>query len=289
MEEAVALLAEHGAEAKILAGGQSLVPMMNFRLLRPALVVDVNRIPVLAGITATDDGLVLGGMTRHAALESSRLVRERAPLIAEVVPFIGHPAIRNRGTLGGSVAHADPAAELPVALLALDASVRAHSARGVRDIPADQFFVSPLTTALAPDEILTAIRIPVPAASVGWAFFEFARRHGDFALVAVAVTMRVEAGLIADPVRIALGGVAGRPIRARRAEASLRGMPPTTGLLEAAAQEAAGEADPPSDIHGSAEYRRHLTRVFVRAALDRAHARASPDAAVSSNARKGTV
>lgn len=275
VDEAVGLLAEHGPEAKVLAGGQSLVPLMNFRLVRPAWLVDLNRVPGLSGIARSDGELVIGSMTRQAEVEGSRTIRELVPLISETVPFIGHPAIRNRGTVGGSLAHADPAAELPVAMLALDATMRVQGPAGAREVPAEAFFVSLLTTALGTDEILTSIRIGALERSCGWAFLEFARRHGDFALVAVAVTVRLEHGRITDPVRLALGGIADRPIRARGAEALLRGARPAPGVYAAASSRAAGDVDPPSDIHGSADYRRHLTRVFVERALAQAVARAA--------------
>jgi carbon-monoxide dehydrogenase medium subunit len=284
---AVGLLTEHGSEAKLLAGGQSLVPMMNFRLVRPGVLIDLNPITQLSGIAASDAELVIGSMTRHAEVEFSPLVRERAPLISEVMPLIGCPSIRNRGTIGGSVAHADPAADLPVALLALNATLRAQGPRGHRDLPIDDFFVSLFTTALATDEVLTEIRIPAAAPGSGSAFLEFARRYGDFALVAVAVTMRLVRGAIADTLRITLGGVADRPIRAWRAEALLRGVAPTPEAFEAAARAAAGEIDPPADIHGSSGYRRNLTGHFVRLALNQAFTRASDSTAPSIRGGKG--
>lgn len=275
VEEAIALLGKHGAAAKLLAGGQSLVPMMNFRLVRPSVLIDLNPVRQLSGIALDDGDLVIGSMTRHAEIESSPLVRQRCPLLAEVMPLIGHASIRNRGTIGGSVAHADPAAEMPVALTVLNAILRARSVGMQRDIPVDDFFVSHFTTALAPNEILTAIRIPTAAPDAGWAFLEFSRRQGDFAVVSAAVTLRVVRGVIADDVRIALGGVGDGPIRARRAEALLHGVAPTPKTFEAAAAAAGNEIDPPEDIHGSPEYRRQLTRHYVRLALARAFERIS--------------
>jgi len=190
------------------------------------------------------------------------------------MPHIAHPAIRNRGTIGGSIAHADPAAEMPVVLTALGAVLRAKSRGGEREIPVGEFFVAYLTTSLGANEVLTEIRIPKSAAGTGSAFVEFSRRHGDFALVAAAATLRVVRGAIADDVRIALGGVAAGPVRARRAEGLLRGAEPTEASFALAAAAAAEEIDPPQDIHASPAYRRQLTRHYVALALTRAHARA---------------
>lgn len=275
VEHAIALLEHHGAAAKLLAGGQTLVPMMNFRLARPEVLVDLNRVPGLSGISVRNGDIVIGSMTRHAELESSELVREHCPLLAEAMPLIAHPAIRNRGTIGGSVAHADPAAEMPVALTALNATLRARSREGQRDIPVDEFFVAYLTTALRPNEVLTEIEIPSSAPGTASAFVEFSRRHGDFALVAAAVTLRIVRGTIAEDARIALGGVGAGPVRARRAEALLHGAAPASAAFEAAAAAAAEEIDPPGDIHATPEYRRQLARHYVGLALARAHERAT--------------
>ena len=270
LDEAVALLAQHGDEAKVLAGGQSLVPMMAFRLATPAVLVDVNGVRELDYQRRDDDTLVLGALTRHRVVADLGL-RERCALLAEGMDLIGHPAIRNRGTAGGSVAHADPAAEWPAILLALDGEVSAVGPRGERTIPADDLFVTYFTTSLAPDELVTEIRLPLPNASgrVRSTFVEFARRQGDFALVGVAaVAERTSDGSVAD-ARLALIGVADRPIRARAAEAALHGRQPTDEALEDAARAVDGEIDPVSDVHGSAQYRRHLAKVLVRRALAR--------------------
>jgi carbon-monoxide dehydrogenase medium subunit len=273
VDDAVAALSRH-ADSKLLAGGQSLVPMMNFRLVRPAWLIDINHVAELGGIQHDDGRVLIGSMTRHVELENSDLLKQQVPLLSEAVPFIGHAAIRNRGTIGGSICHADPAADLPVALLALDAVMHVRGAGGVRAIAGDDFFVSLLTTAIASDEVLTTIEVPAVVPSEGWAFMEFARRRGDFALASVAVRLRVESGKIGGPARIALGGVADRAVRARRAEAMLPGAAPDKALLDAAAEEAAREMEPPADIHGSADYRRNLVRVLVRDALTQAIARA---------------
>jgi aerobic carbon-monoxide dehydrogenase medium subunit len=274
VEQALELLASTDGEAKLLAGGQSLVPMMNFRLVRPAHLIDLNGVGELAGTSARNGDLVLGAMTRQADAERDPLVRERAPLLAEALPLIGHPAIRNRGTVGGSLAHADPAAELPVVALALDARLRIRGPAGAREVTADEFFVALLTTALAPDEILTEVVLGPWRPTWGWAFGEFARRHGDFAIVSVAVVAALESGRLAQPLRIVLGGVGDRPVRAGEAERLLAGETPTGDVLDAAARAAVVALDPPSDVHGSSEYRRDVARVYTRRALDAAIARA---------------
>jgi carbon-monoxide dehydrogenase medium subunit len=274
VDEALALLARTDGDAKLLAGGQSLVPMMNFRLVRPAHLIDLNGIRELAGVSARNGDLVVGAMTRQADAERDPLVRERSPLLAEALPLVGHAAIRNRGTIGGSLAHADPAAELPVVAVALDARLKVRGPAGVRDLAADEFFVSLLTTALAPEEILAEVVLGPWRPGWGWAFQEFARRHGDFAIVSVAVVVALESGRLAQPLRIVLGGVGDRPVRAREAERLLSGEPPTAELFEAAARAAVVALDPPADVHGSSEYRRDVARVYTRRALDAATARA---------------
>ena len=278
--EALALLAEAPADTKLLAGGQSLVPMLNMRLVRPAVLLDVNRVSELTGITPTaDGGLRLGALTRHAELAASPAVIERAPLLAEAARHVGHAAIRNQGTLGGSLAHADPAAELPAALLALDARVRITGPRGAREIAADAFFRGLLTTALEPDEILTAIDVPVQPP--GWGFVEIARRLGDFALagVVVVVNERRPLTLPSPPrggegeVRLVGFGVGDRPVRLSGAERLLAGAPLDADSAARAGAAAGADCDPPSDVHGSADYRRHLAAVLTERALLQAAAR----------------
>lgn len=275
LDEALALLAEH-EDAKPLAGGQSLIPAMNFRLAAPAALIDLNGIAALSRDQGTEDGgLHLGAMTRHSALEASRLVAERAPLLAETVPFIAHPQIRNRGTLGGSLAHADPAAELPAVMVALEATLVLRSAGADRRLPAEQFFTGLFATALEPGELLTAIELPALPARSGSAFEELSRRHGDYALVGVAAMLTLdEAGRCAR-ARITLLSVGEGPTLAVRAAAALAGEALDPESLGAAAELAATEdIDPPSDIHASAAYRRQLARVLTRRALTRAAARA---------------
>jgi len=273
VDEVVALLAEYADESKVLAGGQSLVPLLSLRLARPAHLVDINRVPDLATI-ANGNGLTLGAMVRHRAIERSNVVHTANPLLAHAVRFIGHSAIRNRGTIGGSIAHADPAAELPAILLALDGEVEARSARGTRTIPAPTFFEGFLTTSLAPDELLTAVRVPALPAGTGWSFQEFSRRSGDFAIVGVAATVRLDGtGKVAD-ARLAFSGVDQVPVRATAAESVLTGATPSDDLWKSAAHAAASPLEPASDIHGSAAYRKQLAAVLVERALREAHDRA---------------
>ena len=276
LDEALAYMAEHGYDAKPLAGGQSLVPAMNFRLAAPAVLVDLNRVEELFYIRPGDDGgLRIGAMTRQARLERDALIAERAPLIKETMPYVAHPQIRNRGTYGGSLAHADPAAELPAVTIALGGRLRVQSQRGERWVPAEEFFVGLFTTVLEPDELLVEIALPPLPPRTGWAFTEVSRRHGDFALVgAAAVVTLDEAGKCAD-VRLVYTGVGEGPVVAREAMALLRGEEPTEEAIREAAHKAAQvDVSPIGDIHASADFRRHLANVLGRRALTQAVARA---------------
>ena len=267
VEETIALLAEHGEEAKVLAGGQSLVPLLNFRLARPERLVDINGVGGLDAIAVADGELRLGALVRHSALERSPDVAAAVPLLRDAVRLVGHVQIRNRGTVGGSIVHADPAAELPVALTALDARFRVRSVRGEREIRAADLFVTHLTTSLEPDELLTEIVAPLPPRGTRSAFVEFARRHGDFALGGAAVLLTVNGDGRVDRASIALLAAAPTPIRVPQAEQALAGRP----LDEEAAREAAALAvtgiEPTGDIHGSSEYRRGLIEALVRRAI----------------------
>jgi CO/xanthine dehydrogenase FAD-binding subunit len=273
LDEALDVLHERGDDAKVLAGGQSLVPMMNFRLARPAVLVDLNGLGDLAYIRPANGGLALGAMTRQRTIEKSAVVRERAPLLAEATPLIGHVPIRTRGTIGGSLVHADPAAEYPVVMVALDAEFTLARKGGTRRVAAADFFDTYLSTTIGPDEILTEIRMPsvVPRAAV--AFLEISRRHGDFALVAAGTVVDVDGGGRIAEARIALGGVGPKPVRARTAERMLVGQRPTAALLAEAAASVMPDTDPPEDIHASAEYRREMSAVFTRRALTAALAK----------------
>jgi aerobic carbon-monoxide dehydrogenase medium subunit len=280
LDEALALLAQHGDEARPLAGGQSLIPVLNFRLTRPAVLVDLNRVAELAGIAdAEGAGLLIGAMTRQRQAERSRRVAERAPLLAEALPHVAHPQIRNRGTVGGSLAHADPASELPAVMLALKASMHLQSQRGERRVPADAFYTGLFATALEPDELLVATEIPPLPPGAGCAFDEVARRHGDYALLGVAAVVTLdEAGACRD-VRIAFVNAGGGPVLARRAPEALLGERPTDAALRAAADLAAAEDIRPSaDVHATAEFRRQLAKVLTRRVLARAVERAEAGA-----------
>jgi carbon-monoxide dehydrogenase medium subunit len=273
VEEAVDLLARHGSDAKVLAGGQSLVPLMNMRLAKPRVVVDINRIRELRYLGALDGAVRIGALTRQREVERSPLVAARCPLLAEALRFVGHVAIRTRGTVAGSLAHADPAAELPAVLVALGGEVTARSAAGERVVPASALFLTYLTTSLDPRELVTEVRFPVLPEGAGWSWMEIARRHGDFALAGVGVVLVLRRGRIAD-ARIALAGVGPVPVKASAAEGVLRGGTPSEDLWAQAAEAVRTEVDPEDDIHASAEYRRHIAAVLTRRALREALSRA---------------
>lgn len=263
-EEAQALLATYGDEAKLLAGGQSLMPMMNLRVARPARLVDLNGVSELDYIHETANGLAVGAMTRQRTLERSEVMARRAPLVVAALKHVAHFQIRNRGTVGGSIAHADAAGELPAVLVALDGSVTAHSLeRGRRTIAARDLFRGPFTTSLKSDEMITEVFFPEQPGCSRWSFKEFARRSGDYALAGVAVVIsRAADGRIEAPA-LALLGVAGRPIRATIAEQALL----ATGSPSRAAEAVRKEVEPVGNVHGSAEYRRHLASVLTERAL----------------------
>ena len=274
LEEALALLNEYGYEAKLLAGGQSLIPTMNFRLARPAVLIDLNRIKELSYIEKNGSGLRLGAMTRQRALERSELVANHAPLLHETMPFIAHPQIRNRGTIGGNIAHADPASELPAVMWALDGYLKLQSAAGERRVAVQDFFVGMFTTDLEPEEMLTEIEIPAMFPSSGWAFREIARRHGDYALVGVAATVRLDEAGRCEDARLVFLSVGEGPVEAQLASDALIGELPGDALIETAAALAAeADIDPDGDIHASADYRRQLARVLARDTLRRAFER----------------
>jgi CO/xanthine dehydrogenase FAD-binding subunit len=266
VDEALSALADGGDEAKVLAGGQSLMPLLAFRFAQPTLLVDLNRVPELAYVRETGDGLAVGAMTRTHQLEVSSEVAARWPLAAAAAPFIGHRQIRNRGTVGGSIAHADPAAELPAVALASRATLVARSARGDREIPAAEFFVTYFTTALEPDEILAEIRVPAPPKRTGVAFIEVARRHGDFALVGVAATVTLNGGGVADASVVVLG-VGDRPVAVPAAAEVLRGSPVSEESAREAGDAASAAIDPSGDLHASAVYRKEVAAVLTRRAL----------------------
>jgi carbon-monoxide dehydrogenase medium subunit len=276
--EAVALLAEHQDEASVLAGGQSLIPLLALRLARPAVLIDINGVTELSGVSRVNGHLAIGAMTREYQAEESAVVASDVPLLAAALPLIGHEAIRSRGTIGGSLAHADAAGELPAVALALDAEfVLRGQARG-RVIPAADWFQGYLTTARRPEELLTEIRFPVAAPGTGVAFQEVARRHGDFAIVGLAASLTLAGGVITD-ARLAFSGVADVPVRAAEAEALLIGERPSAELFDEAARAATAGIDPPADLHGSAEYRTKIAATLVRRALRAAADRAQQNSA----------
>lgn len=261
LEEAIALLTEHGESARLLAGGQSLIATLNMRLSAPKLLVDINAIDGLDRVVRKDGQLEIGALVRHAAAERAREISELAPLIARALPHIAHPAIRNRGTIGGSIAFADPAAELPACLLALGGEVELTGTNGRRTVKADEFFKGLYQTAIAPTEVLTAIRVPAATAKNRCGFAEFARRHGDYAMVGLAASAQVEGKRIAE-VRLAYFGVGATPLRAKNAEAAL-----VNGSVEDAIAALARDLDPPDDVHASGRLKKHLAGVLLRRAV----------------------
>ncbi len=276
--EAVDLLDRYGGRAKLLAGGQTLVPMMNFRIVRPEFLIDLNRLDDLSYIREDDGILAIGSLTRHREIETSPLVRRLCPLAFRAAPLIAHAVIRNRGTIGGSLAHADPAAEWALVATALQAEMVAESSRGRRTIPAEEFFVAQLTTALTDEEVLVEIRVPVASGRVGAAFEEISRRHGDFALVSVAAQIACsEDGRLRQFV-LGLGGVCPVPVDVSRYGEHFKGDVLDDLSFDGLAREIAAAIDPLSDIHASAEYRRDVIEVLVPRALNVAVARARGEA-----------
>ena len=274
VEGALDLLAHHGGDAKLLAGGQSLVPMMNMRLVRPAVVVDLNRVGGLADVREEAGGLRLGALVRQHALERDARIAAAAPLLAEAAPLIGHLQTRARGTVGGSLVHADPAAELPACMIALDAVFHLRSRRGQRAYGARDFFRGLLATALEPDELLAEIEVPgAPAPRTGHGFAEVARRHGDFALAGACAVLALDAGGVCRHARLVIFGAGDAPHLARAA-AALIGERPAAARLAEAGRAAAGEIDARGDLHATAEYRRRIAAGLAARALGRAASRA---------------
>ena len=267
VDEALALLQTRGDEAKILAGGQSLVPLMNFRLAQPRDLIDLNGVEGLDQLQFSDQSLSLGAMSRQRDVERSPTVAERLPILREAIEQIAHPAIRNRGTIGGSLVHADPAAELPLLAVALDATFHLRSRGRSRSIAAADFYQGYLMTDIAADEILVEIHFSLPPLSSGWCCAEVARRQGDFAIVAVAALLDCGKDRRVNFARVAVGGVGPAPMRVTAAEEALSGERPGADVFRRAADAAAQALEPPTDIHASSGYRRQLTGVLVRRAL----------------------
>ncbi|MBF6570920.1 MAG: xanthine dehydrogenase family protein subunit M [Candidatus Binataceae bacterium] len=274
IDDAIALLVRHGGEAQLLAGGQSLVPMLNFRLAAPAVLIDLNRIPDLAYIKEDRGQLCFGAMTRQRQVEFSPLVAHRLPLMIEATRLAGHLPTRTRGTVGGSIAHADPAAEYPAIVTALEGEMVVQGAAGKRVIKAADFFRGAFTTAIDPGEILVEIRMPVTPDHSGWAFEEFSRRHGDFAIVETAVMLTFDANRRCRAARVAVSGAGAIPLRMPAVERMIEDSDLSEKIIVEASAQAAELIDPATDLHASAGYRRHLTRVLVRRALTRAAAQA---------------
>jgi aerobic carbon-monoxide dehydrogenase medium subunit len=274
VDEAIDLLKEHGEDAKLLAGGQSLVPLINLGLAQPTFVIDLNQISTLDYLEERDGYLAVGALTRHATTEQSELVRRLCPLLAEAMPLIGDRQVRNRGTLGGSIAHADPLAELPTVAACLGATMKAISPRGEREISAADFFVSYLTNSLAPDELLIEVQFPSSRPRTGVAFEELVRRKGDFAIVAAAASVTLGEDGACQDVRLALAGVSDHPVQVETVTALLVGKQPTAEAIAEAAEAACRGLDPESDVMASAEYRLAMAEVYARRALTLAMERA---------------
>jgi aerobic carbon-monoxide dehydrogenase medium subunit len=275
-EEAVSLLAEHGDEARVLAGGQSLVPMMNMRLARPGVLVDINTVGDFSVRKLDDEHVYLGAIVRQGIAMADRELAQHVPLIAAGLAHVGHPQNRARGTIVGSLAHHDPAAELPAVSVALDAQVTAASVRGTRSIPAEEFFVAYYTTALEPDEVATGVCFPAAAPGTGAAFDEFSRRTGDFALVGVAAQLTAHDGRVRE-ARLAFAAMADHPVRARKTEAVLAGQPVTPETVAEAVRLTVEEdgLDPADDIHASASFRLSILPVIAERAITRAWSNAT--------------
>lgn len=269
LDEALALLATHREEAKVLAGGQSLIPMMKLRFANPAHIVDINRIPGLDGVAEDGGALRVGALARNSALAASDLLRSRYPAMAAAAPLISDPVVRNLGTLGGSLAHADPAGDWGSVMLALGATVVLRSANGEREVPVSEFLVDTFTTTLSPDEILTEVRVPTPTARAGGTYLKLERKVGDFATVGVAVHVQLSNGTI-DRAGIGLTAVGTKNLEPTEAEAALAGAEPGDDAFGEAGRLAAEAAHPVSDVRGSADYKRHIVEVFVRRGLQAA-------------------
>lgn len=272
VEEAVGLLARYGDEAKLLAGGHSLLPMMKFRLAQPKHVVDIRRIVGLSGVREEGGTIVIGALTTHYALESSAMLKQKCPILPEAGAMIGDPQVRNLGTIGGSLAHADPAADWPAVVLALGAELRAVGPKGARTIRAKDFFKDLMTTALGPDEVLTEVRVPAAPAHTGMAYVKHPHPASRFAVVGVAAVVTVAGGKCQES-HVAVTGVGAKATRAKGVEAALRGKALDATSIAAAAQKAADGIAMTADLQGSEEYKAHLTRVYARRALEAAAAR----------------
>jgi carbon-monoxide dehydrogenase medium subunit len=270
IEEALELLTKHGEDAKLLAGGHSLIPAMKLRLASPRYLIDLGQVPGLSGIRVDGATLAIGALTLHADIASSDLVHKRLPGLAEAASVIGDVQVRNRGTIGGSVAHADPAADFPVILTALNASFVLQSSSGKRTVPADDFFVDFFTTALAPNEVLTEIRVPLPPSGAGTAYAKLGHPASGYVVVSAGVLLIRESSGRCASARVAIGGLGSGPHRAAATEAALQGQPLTPEVIAAAAAKAVEGADPVEDTYASVDYKRHMATIYVRKAIEAA-------------------
>jgi carbon-monoxide dehydrogenase medium subunit len=270
VNEALDLMTKYGEEAKLLAGGHSLIPAMKLRLAAPRYLIDISLVPGLRGARIDGDALVIGALTVHADVAASELVRQRLPGLAEAASVIGDVQVRNRGTIGGSVAHNDPGADFPVILTALNASLVLASPSGTRMIGADDFFLDYFTTALAKNELVTEIRVPLPPSGAGTAYAKLPNPASGYVVVSAGVLLTREPSGRCASARIAIGGMGGRPLRAAASEAALRGQPLTAEVIAAAAERAADGSDPDDDVYASADYKRHMATVYARRAIERA-------------------
>lgn len=267
LDEAMRALAAHGEDAKLLAGGHSLLPLLKLRLAHPGLLIDLGRIPGLSAISQQNDQIVIGALATHYQIESSDLLKKRCPLLPETAQEIGDVQVRNRGTIGGTLAHADPSADWPAAILALGGELRLRGPKGERRLAAEEFFLGPLTTAIEPNEILTEIRVPVFARRCGSAYLKMAQQASGFAIVGVAVALKVDAKGRCEEIGIGVTGLSDKPFRARAVEARLRGSKLTPKLIEASAAQVVDGIDPLADLHAAAPFRAHLAQVYAARAI----------------------
>lgn len=267
LDEAIRLLAAHGEEAKLLAGGHSLLPVMKLRLAAPKVLIDLSRIPGLSGIAEEGDKIVIGALATHYRIESSELLKEKCPLLPQTARAIGDVQVRNRGTIGGSLAHADPAADLPAAIVALRGEMRATGADNERWLKADEFFQGLMATALAPTEILTEIRIPALSGRSGAAYLKAPQKASGFAIVGVAVWLRVDKAGLCEDIGVGVTGLAAKPFRAKTVEERLRAKSLNARWIEESAARVTDGVDPLDDIHASGEFRAHLTRLYTARAI----------------------
>jgi carbon-monoxide dehydrogenase medium subunit len=270
LDEALHLMTRYGEDAKLLAGGHSLIPAMKLRLAAPRYLIDIGPVPGLRGVRVDGEALVIGALTVHADVSASELVRQRLPGLAQAASVIGDVQVRNRGTIGGSVAHNDPAADFPVILAALDASFVLASPSGTRNVGAGDFFTDYYSTALAPNEIVTEIRVPLPPPGAGTAYAKLANPASGYVVVSAGALLRRDASGRCESARIAVGGLGGKPLRATAAEAALQGQSLSAEVIAAAAAKAAEGSDPDDDVYASAEYKRHMACVYARRAIEKA-------------------